>query len=62
MYNYCLLSFSMTVSQSESGYPRPIEHVDIPNTIRKEKGMPAFQRPQSGSRNKPWHKVLILIH
>ena len=30
--------YSMTLTQTEKGYPPPIEHVGIPASIREEKG------------------------
>ena len=29
---------SMTLTQTEKGYPPPIEHIGIPTSIREEKG------------------------
>lgn len=46
----------MSLNQTERGYPPPIEHVNIPSTIRKEKGMPLEDRPDSANI-KPWRKV-----
>lgn len=31
-------NFSMTLTQTERGFPPPVEHVGIPNVVRKEKG------------------------
>ena len=33
-----LTFFSMTLAQTEKGYPPPIEHVGVPQTVRAEKG------------------------
>ncbi|XP_067933605.1 MYCBP-associated protein-like [Watersipora subatra] len=49
----------MTMSQTQQGYPPPIEHVDIPASIRKEKGL-SSNRPKSGMQNKPWHRSSFL--
>ena len=35
---FLTLYFSMTLTQTEKGYPPPIEHVGIPASIRNEKG------------------------
>ena len=37
-YHIERLLFSMTLTQTEKGYPPPIEHVGIPAAIREEKG------------------------
>ena len=49
--------FSMTLTQTQMGYPPPIEHIELAASIRKEKGI--VKRPQSASRNKPWHRVCL---
>ena len=30
--------FSMTLAQTEKGYPNPIEHVGVPGVVQREKG------------------------
>lgn len=50
-----LTGVHMTLTQTEKGYPPPIEHVGIPAAIRKEKGwswVPTHTRPM----HYPWHK------
>ncbi|XP_033725528.1 MYCBP-associated protein-like isoform X2 [Pecten maximus] len=49
----------MTLTQSERGYPRPIEHVGIPQGVRNEKGWhwsPTHTTPV----HYPWHKAQYL--
>ena len=46
---------SMTLKQSERGYPKPIEHLGIPGCVREEKGWywnPNHRAPV----HYPWHK------
>ncbi|XP_052779742.1 MYCBP-associated protein-like isoform X3 [Mya arenaria] len=50
---------SMTLTQTEKGYPPPIEHIGIPPAIREEKGWnwaPTHTRPM----HYPWHKAPYL--
>lgn len=45
----------MTLTKSEQGYPRPIEHIGIPKSVRNEKGWywpPHHTTPV----HYPWHK------
>lgn len=49
----------MTLTQTEKGYPPPIEHIGIPEKIREEKGWhwaPTHTRPM----HYPWHKSKYL--
>ena len=46
---------SQTLTQSERGYPPPIQHVRVPESIQKEKGID-LTAPTT-ALNKPWHKV-----
>ena len=36
--HFVISIYSMTLTQTEKGYPPPIEHVGIPASIREEKG------------------------
>lgn len=56
LYIILILLRSMSLGQTNRGYPPPIEHVGVPAVIQEEKGMDLFSRPSS-SLNKPWHKV-----
>lgn len=50
-----LTGVHMTLTQTEKGYPPPIEHIGIPAKIREEKGWhwaPTHTRPM----HYPWHK------
>lgn len=45
----------MTLTKSEQGYPRPIEHIGVPKSVRNEKGWywpPHHTTPV----HYPWHK------
>lgn len=47
--------YSMTLTKSEQGYPRPIEHIGVPKSVRNEKGWywpPHHTTPV----HYPWHK------
>ena len=49
----------MTLSQTEKGYPPVIEHVRVPLSAQRERGMD-LNRPMT-SLNKPWHKVSSVV-
>ncbi|XP_070178743.1 MYCBP-associated protein-like isoform X2 [Littorina saxatilis] len=54
-----LAGVHMTLTQSERGYPAPVEHVGIPNCVREEKGVewePEYQNPV----HHPWHRSSYL--
>ncbi|WAR25478.1 MYBPP-like protein [Mya arenaria] len=54
-----LTGVHMTLTQTEKGYPPPIEHIGIPPAIREEKGWnwaPTHTRPM----HYPWHKAPYL--
>ncbi|KAL4226579.1 hypothetical protein ACF0H5_014564 [Mactra antiquata] len=54
-----LTGVHMTLTQTEKGYPPPIEHIGIPEKIREEKGWhwaPSHTRPM----HYPWHKSSYL--
>ena len=46
---------SMTLTKTEQGYPRPVEHIGIPKSVRQEKGW--FWPPYHTTPvHYPWHK------
>ncbi|ELU14603.1 hypothetical protein CAPTEDRAFT_226990 [Capitella teleta] len=45
---------SMTNTQTQKGYPAPIEHIGVPRVVLREKGT-EWGRPKSGT-HKPWHR------
>jgi len=49
----------MTLSQSERGYPKPIEHVGVPKSIRSEKGW-YWSPTHTNAVHYPWHKAPYL--
>ncbi len=49
---------SMTLSQTEKGYPPPIEHIGVPRAVLKEKGTD-WDRPRTPF-HKPWHRMPYL--
>ncbi|XP_046580766.1 MYCBP-associated protein-like isoform X2 [Haliotis rubra] len=46
----------MALTQTEKGYPVPVEHVGLPQTIRKEKGCP-WSPSYTVPVFYPWHKA-----
>ncbi|XP_041376567.1 MYCBP-associated protein-like isoform X3 [Gigantopelta aegis] len=46
----------MTLSQTQRGYPPPVEHVGIPQSVRKEKGW-TWSPNYSAPVHYPWHKA-----
>ncbi|XP_046350342.2 MYCBP-associated protein-like isoform X3 [Haliotis rufescens] len=46
----------MTLTQTEKGYPVPVEHVGLPQTVRKEKGCP-WSPNYTVPVFYPWHKA-----
>lgn len=48
-----LAGVHMTLSQTERGYPPPVEHISHPETIKKEMG--TEWKPPSTPTNYPWH-------
>ncbi|XP_076438931.1 MYCBP-associated protein-like isoform X3 [Babylonia areolata] len=54
-----LTGIHMTLSQTECGYPPPVEHVGIPERVRDEKGIqwePDYRTPS----HHPWHRTSYL--
>ncbi|XP_021346742.1 MYCBP-associated protein-like isoform X3 [Mizuhopecten yessoensis] len=49
----------MTLTQSERGYPQPIEHVGIPQGVRNEKGW-YWSPNHTAPVHYPWHKAQYL--
>ncbi|KAL8622323.1 hypothetical protein ACOMHN_043327 [Nucella lapillus] len=54
-----LTGVHMTLTQSERGYPAPVEKVGVPNCVRDEKGIqwePEYRTPS----HHPWHRSSYL--
>ncbi|KAK2157198.1 hypothetical protein LSH36_196g08021 [Paralvinella palmiformis] len=49
-----LTGIHMAMSQTEKGYPPPIEHVGVPSIVQQEKGTD-WEKPRTPF-HKPWHK------
>ncbi|CAH1789365.1 unnamed protein product [Owenia fusiformis] len=51
----------MTLTQTERGYPAPVDHIDVPQSIKEEKGETDYKKGSFWQRPKtpihyPWHK------
>ena len=51
--------YSMTLTQTEKGYPQPVTHVGIPKSIREEKGW-YWAPTHTAPVHYPWHKAPYL--
>merc|ERR1719158_100044 len=50
-----LTGLHMTLTQSQRGYPHPVEHVGLSQAVKEEKGCEWLGR-KSPHMNYPWHK------